>query len=102
MLDDLRAFKSRHQLPWYVRIGLKSGPVIGGIIGTKKFAYDLWCDTVNLGSRMESQGQPGRIQITTTTRALLDDKFQTQAGGVIDIKNTGLMQVFHLIAPAAA
>ena len=102
MLDDLRAFNRRHQLRWSIRIGLNSGPVIGGIIGTKKFAYDLWGDTVNLASRMESQGQPGLIQITTTTRALLDDKFETQAGGVIDIKNIGPMQVFHLIAPAAA
>jgi len=51
---------------------------------------------------MESQGQPSRIQTTTTTRALLDDKFQTQAGGVIDIKNTGPMQVFPLITSAAA
>ena len=59
-------------------------------------------DTVNPASRMESQGQPSRIQTTTTTRALLDDKFQTQAGGVIDIKNTGPMQVFPLITSAAA
>jgi hypothetical protein len=83
-------------------IVLNSGPVIGGIIVTKKFAYDIWGDTVILASRMESQGQPGLIQITTTTRALLDDKFETQAGGVIDIKNIGPMQVFHLINPAAA
>ena len=102
MLDDLRAFNRRHDLHWSVRIGLNSGPVIGGIIGTKKFAYDLWGDTVNLASRMESQGQPGRIQLTTTTRALLDDKFQTEVGGIIDIKHTGPMQVFHLVAPTAA
>ncbi len=102
MLDNLRAFNRRHQIEWAVRIGMNSGPVIGGIIGTKKFAYDLWGDTVNIASRMESHGQPWRIQLTDATRRLLDARFTTEERGVIEIKNAGPMRVFHLSAPLGA
>jgi len=99
MLETLRAFNRRYQIDWAVRIGLNSGPVIGGIIGTKKFAYDLWGDTVNIASRMESHGQPWRIQLTESTRKLLGEKFKTEERGVIEIKNAEPMRVFHLAGP---
>lgn len=99
MLENLRAFNRRYQIDWAVRIGMNSGPVIGGIIGTKKFAYDLWGDTVNIASRMESHGQPWRIQLTESTRKLLGGKFKTEERGVIEIKNSEPMRVFHLIGP---
>jgi class 3 adenylate cyclase len=99
MLDTLRAFNRRYQIDWAVRIGMNSGPVIGGIIGTKKFAYDLWGDTVNIASRMESHGQPWRIQLTDSTRKLLGEKFKTEERGVIEIKNAAPMRVFQLSAP---
>jgi adenylate cyclase len=102
MLENLRAFNRRYQIEWAVRIGMNSGPVIGGIIGTKKFAYDLWGDTVNIASRMESHGQPWRIQLTDSTRKLLGDKFKTEERGVIEIKNAEPMRVFHLSAPLGA
>jgi len=97
MLDTLRAFNRRYQIDWAVRVGINSGPVIGGIIGTKKFAYDLWGDTVNIASRMESHGQPWRIQLTESTRKLLGAKFRTEERGVIEIKNAEPMRVFHLV-----
>ncbi|MBC7368375.1 MAG: response regulator [Undibacterium sp.] len=99
MLENLRTFNRRYQIDWAVRIGMNSGPVIGGIIGTKKFAYDLWGETVNIASRMESHGQPWRIQLTDSTRKLLGDKFKTEERGVIEIKNAEPMRVFHLSSP---
>lgn len=99
MLENLRTFNRRYQIDWAVRVGMNSGPVIGGIIGTKKFAYDLWGDTVNIASRMESHGQPWRIQLTESTRKLLGPKFKTEERGVIEIKNSEPMRVFHLTGP---
>ena len=81
---------------------MNSGPVIGGSIGTNKFAYDLWGVTVNIASRMESHGQPWRIQDTESTRKLLGDKFVTGERGVIEIKNSEPMRVFHLAKTSAA
>jgi len=102
MLKNLRSFNRRYQIDWAVRIGMNSGPVIGGIIGTKKFAYDLWGETVNIASRMESHGQPWRIQLTESTRKLLGNKFVTEERGLIEIKNSEPMRVFHLANSSAA
>lgn len=78
------------------RIGINSGLVVAGIIGTKKFSYDLWGDAVNTASRMESSGQPGRIQITAATCDLVNDEFICQSGGVIEVKGKGQMEVWFL------
>jgi adenylate cyclase len=102
MLENLRSFSRRYQIDWAVRIGMNSGPVIGGIIGTKKFAYDPWGETVNIASRMESHGQPWRIQLTESTRKLLGNKFVTEERGLIEIKNSEPMRVFHLANSSAA
>lgn len=97
MMEAIRVFNRRHNLDWAIRIGLHSGPVVAGIIGTKKFAYDLWGDTVNIASRMESQGMPGRIQLTAHTRALLGDRFDFEPVGTLDLKNVGPMETFFLL-----
>lgn len=102
MLENLRSFNRRYQIDWAERIGMNSGPVIGGSIGTNKFAYDLWGVTVNIASRMESHGQPWRIQVTESTRKLLGDKFVIEERGVIEIKNSEPMRVFHLANTSAA
>jgi adenylate cyclase len=96
LLEAVKAFNRRHQLEWAVRIGLNSGPVVAGIIGTKKFAYDLWGDTVNIASRMESHGQPGQIQVSEVTKKLLDGKYDFQPMGVIEIKNSAPMPTYLL------
>jgi guanylate cyclase len=78
------------------RIGINSGPVVAGVVGQKKFAYDVWGDTVNLASRMESQGEPGRIQITASTFELIKDEFECEPRGEILVKGKGLMKTWFV------
>jgi guanylate cyclase len=84
------------------RIGINSGPVIGGVIGRKKFVYDLWGDPVNLASRMESQGVPGKIQISEATYALIKDEFACEPRGVLAIKGKGEMGTWFLMGEKAS
>ncbi len=79
-----------------LRIGLHSGPVVAGVIGRRKFTYDLWGDTVNTASRMESHGLPGAIHCTEATAMLLQGAFQLQARGAMEIKGKGEMHTFLL------
>ena len=81
-----------------MRIGINSGPVVAGIVGTHKFAYDLWGDVVNTASRMESEGIPGSIQITPATHELIRDDFECVRRGVIPVKGKGDMETYLLIS----
>ncbi len=83
--------------PIRFRIGINSGPVIGGVIGRKKFVYDLWGDAVNIASRMELHGVAGKIQITQSTYQLLHDDFQCEVRGMIEIKGRGPAQTWFLL-----
>jgi class 3 adenylate cyclase len=78
------------------RVGIHCGPVVAGIIGEKKFIYDVWGDTVNVASRMESTGVPGRIQVTSTVAERLQERFRLEPRGTIDIKGKGAMATWFL------
>jgi adenylate cyclase len=81
-----------------LRIGINSGPVVAGIVGTHKFAYDLWGDVVNTASRMESEGLPGFIQISGSTFSLIEDRFVCKRRGLIPVKGKGEMDTYILVS----
>jgi adenylate cyclase len=80
-----------------VRIGLSTGPVVAGVIGKRRFIYDLWGDTVNTASRMESHGVPGAIQVTETTYRRLKDRYRLERRGLVTIKGKGPMETYLLV-----
>jgi class 3 adenylate cyclase len=82
-----------------LRIGIATGPVVAGVIGKRKLVYDLWGDTVNLASRMESHGVEDGIQITETTRALLCDEYALEPRGAVPVKGKGAMPTWLLLGP---
>jgi guanylate cyclase len=82
------------------RIGLNSGPVVGGVIGRDKFVFDIWGDSVNLASRMESTGVPGRIQVGPSTHALLKDHFAFEPRGRVPVKGKGEIETWFLLGTA--
>jgi guanylate cyclase len=82
--------------PLSFRLGINSGPAVAGVIGTKKFQYDVWGDTVNTAERMESHGEPGRIQISDATYQLIKDTFSTAPRGPIEVKGKGTLTTWWL------
>ena len=97
MVDAVAPGGAVGDLGLQLRIGINSGPVVAGVIGRKKFLYDLWGDAVNLASRMESQGTPNRVQITAATRELLGDEFELERRGTVEVKGKGEMETWYLV-----
>jgi adenylate cyclase len=96
ILEALVAFNRHNGYALQMRIGIDSGPVVAGVIGKRKFIYDLWGETVNTASRMESHGVPGRIQLTGSTRRQLNQTFVVEQRDAIDVKGKGEMHTWFL------
>ena len=86
----------RDQMRFDIRIGINTGPVVAGVVGSKKFAYDIWGDTVNVASRMESMSEPGKINISQNTYALIKDEFECTFRGQFEVKNRGMMKMYFV------
>ena len=97
MMKATESFAHEFDVDWSIRIGLHSGPVVAGVIGKRKFAYDLWGDTVNVSSRLESTSEPGRIQLADETARLLGDEFSLEPRGKITLKNRGDVRTYFLV-----
>lgn len=101
---DMLAFMEKHAekrrekgLPVFeIRIGIHTGPVVAGIVGSRKFAYDIWGDTVNVASRMESSGQPGKINISSKTYEMVKDHFRCSPRGKVQAKNKGELEMYFV------
>jgi len=79
-----------------IRLGVHTGPVVAGIVGVKKFAYDIWGDTVNLASRMETNSEPGKINISGATYELVKNQFKCEYRGKIEAKKKGLVDMYFV------
>jgi adenylate cyclase len=80
-----------------IRIGIHTGPVVDGIVGIKKWQYDIWGDTVNIASRMESNSIPGRVNLSETTFGEIHDEFPCEFRGEIEVKNRGRLKMYFLL-----
>lgn len=96
MQQFLKEFNGKMGLDLKLRIGISSGPIVAGVIGKNKFSYDLWGDTVNTASRMESTGEPGKIHLSSFTQLLIKDYCELTPRGEIDVKGKGLMNTYFL------
>jgi len=96
MMEEIDGFNVQGGYDLKVRIGIDTGAVVAGVIGKRKFLYDLWGDVVNTASRMESHGIAGRIQVTDATRQRLSEPFIIEERGVIDVKGKGAMHTWFL------
>jgi adenylate cyclase len=97
MIDAVKRASCDVPIPLQIRIGIHSGDVVAGVIGTHKFVYDIWGDAVNIASRMQSHGMANRIQISAATHRHIHERFRLEPHGIVDIKGKGPMETFLLL-----
>nr|WP_255523566.1 adenylate/guanylate cyclase domain-containing protein [Nodosilinea sp. LEGE 06152] len=95
--DAIKQFQRPDGKTFQIRVGINTGPVVAGVIGRRKFAYDLWGDTVNIASRMEATGEAQRIQVTPNLYERLKDQFQFEQRGYVAVKGRGQMMTYWLV-----
>ena len=98
MLEVIKRLNVDMDEPLALRVGMHTGEVVAGVIGSRKFSYDVWGDTVNTASRMQSQGLPGRIQVTEATYELLQNEFELKRRGTLRVRGKGRMPTWFLVA----
>jgi len=97
LIEAMKGFSSRKGFPLSLRVGMHCGPVVAGVIGREKFAYDVWGHTVNVASRLESHGQPGRIHVSENVFQRLSGQFRFEDRGRITLKGAGEAQTYFLL-----
>ena len=87
----------KNLVPWQLRIGIHVGPLVAGVVGRKKYAYDIWGSTVNIASRMESAGEPGQVNISSSTYELIRDHYECSYRGKISAKNIDEIDMYFVV-----
>ncbi len=95
-IEESKKLDSKKIKTFEIRIGINTGPVVAGVVGTKKFAYDIWGDTVNVASRMECNSLPGKINVSEYTYKLIKDKYDCEYRGQVPVKNKGMMKMYFV------
>jgi class 3 adenylate cyclase len=88
--------QDKGMVPWGLRIGVHTGPIVAGVVGRKKYAYDIWGNTVNIASRMESNGEVGKVNISSATYNMVKDSYKCEYRGKISAKNIGEIDMYFI------
>jgi adenylate cyclase len=102
MVDAVERVRASAAADWRIRIGVHAGPAVAGVIGTRKFVYDVWGDTVNVASRLESTSEPNRIQVSAAVSDALEGRYAFEPRGEIELKGKGAMRTSFLVGRATA
>lgn len=102
ILEALEARNAQSEVQWRIRIGINTGQIVGGVVGVKKYIYDVFGDTINTASRMESNSEPMRINISESTYLLVKDEFETTPRTPIEVKGKGLQSMYFIEGPMEA
>ncbi|HEX6400156.1 MAG TPA: adenylate/guanylate cyclase domain-containing protein, partial [Actinomycetota bacterium] len=95
-MTALVAEHARRHATWQIRVGLSVGPIVAGVVGASKFAYDVWGDTVNIASRLESTSEPGRIHVSAELAKRLEPRYELEPRGLVDLKGKGAVETYFL------